>query len=860
MPSPSSPYSLTPGRAIISRKNTIAWCVAAIVLLATLLVWQHQNKREHDGADREFTLLTNDIALAIRKRMIYHEQILLGGAGLLDASGRVSRNEWRIMVERLRLAENYPGILGVGYAQVVPPLTLDAFENAVRAEGFADFAVHPPGPRPFYTAILYLEPFKGRNLAAFGYDMFSEPVRREAMQAAAESGETRVTGPVRLLQETHGEVQAGILMYTPIYHRGASLETSEQRQRALRGFVYSPYRMGDLLDGILGSRTPGVRYRITDTAAGLEFPQLYSDLTPDSGKALYQRSLDLHFYGRDWRLDFASTPSFERGSVASPWILLLGLAAALLLFALASLLVLRREQAERIAHQMTRKLRASNEALRLSEERKRLALQGSSDGWWDVDMQSWQFMASDRAWELIGYPPQEEAHSLHRWQSVLVPQARHELLSTLREVMQSEQNTFSVETRLTHQGGQSIPVLLRGIIQRDEKGKALRVSGTMLDLTEAKRVEQLKSQFVSTVSHELRTPLTSISGALAIVNSGTLGEVPEAMARMLEIAESNSQRLNLLINDLLDMEKLAAGKMKFDMRPYALTELIDEALNANQAFATSRDITLKREGDCHCGVRVDSMRLHQILNNYLSNAIKFSPAGSVVTVTTQRLGEQVQINVIDQGEGIPLAFQSQIFNKFAQADGSDRRQQAGTGLGLAITRELAQQMNGDVGFSSLPEHGATFWVRLPIEAEDSEAATRDASDTPGAVLVLDDDPMIADFIALIVRKSGYEPTTANSVLEARGYLKEHTYAALLTDLRLQDGHGLTLIRDLRADQTTAALPILVVSAYCEEGQRLLHNGAAEDSAIAWLDKPVDEKKLVGILEELLQRARTAATR
>ncbi|WVM88522.1 response regulator [Halopseudomonas pachastrellae] len=106
--------------------------------------------------------------------------------------------------------------------------------------------------------------------------------------------------------------------------------------------------------------------------------------------------------------------------------------------------------------------------------------------------------------------------------------------------------------------------------------------------------------------------------------------------------------------------------------------------------------------------------------------------------------------------------------------------------------------------------------------------------------MLDDDPMIADFIALIVRKSGYEPTTANSVLEARGYLKEHTYAALLTDLRLKDGHGLTLIRDLRADQTTAALPILVVSAYCERVSGL-HNGAAEDSAIAWLDKPVDEK-------------------
>ena len=148
------------------------------------------------------------------------------------------------------------------------------------------------------------------------------------------------------------------VVYTPIYHRGAPLDTPAQRQRALRGFVYSPYRMGDLLDGILGSRTPGVRYRITDTEAGLDFPQLYSDLTPASAEAAYQRTHDLHLYGRNWRLEFVSTPSFERASGPSPWIFLIGVASALLLFALASMLVLRREQAERIAHQMTRRLRA----------------------------------------------------------------------------------------------------------------------------------------------------------------------------------------------------------------------------------------------------------------------------------------------------------------------------------------------------------------------------------------------------------------------------------------------------------------------------------------------------------------------
>ena len=857
MPESPATSSPSPGRSIVSRKNSVAWFVAALALLATVLVWQYQNEREKEAASREFTLLTDDIAVAIRKRMLNHEQILLGGAGLMDASGRVSRVEWRVMVERLRLSENYPGILGVGYAQAIAPDYLDEFEASVRNEGFPDFKIHPAGPRPFYTSILFLEPFRDRNLAAFGYDMFSEPVRRAAMQAAAESGLTRVTGPVRLLQETHGEVQAGILMYTPIYHRGAPIDTPAQRQRALRGFIYSPYRMGDLLEGILGSRTPGVRYRITDTEADLDFPQLYSDLNPESAHAAYQRTHDLHLYGRNWRLEFASTPSFERASGPSPWILLIGAASALLLFALASMLVLRRQQAERIAHQMTRRLRASNDALRESEERKRLALQGSNDGWWDVDMQNWHFLASDRAWEIIGYPPQDAAQSLHRWQSVLAPQARHQLISALREVMTSQRNTFAEETRLTHQTGHSIPVLLRGIVQRDEEGKALRASGTMQDLTEAKRVEQLKSQFVSTVSHELRTPLTSISGALAIVNSGSLGTVPEAMQRMLEIAQDNSQRLNLLINDLLDMEKLAAGKMQFEMRPCPLNELIDEALTANQAFAASREVSLQRQGDSAYWVRVDSMRMHQILNNYLSNAIKFSPAGGVITVETELDDGEITISVADQGDGIPLAFQEQIFSKFAQADSSDRRQQAGTGLGLAITRELAHQMDGEVGFSSMPGHGATFWLRLPVETAEEQAAEAPASSTERAVLVVDDDPMIAEFVALVVRRASYIPTTATSLAQARSCLQEHSYTALLTDLRLQDGHGLTLIRDLRADPATTALPILVVSAYCEEGQRLLHNGSA-DPALAWLDKPVDEKKLVSLLEELLTRCRATA--
>ena len=839
--------------AAFSRQNALSWLVLGIGVLATLFIWSYLVDREERAAHREFVLITDDITSAIHKRMIDHEQILLGGAGLFDAAIEVDRYKWRILVERLQLADNYPGILGVGFAQVIRPGFLESFEQQVRAEGFPDFRVHPQGERSLYTSIVYLEPFEGRNLAAFGFDMYSEPTRQAAMQAAAESGKSWVTGPVKLLQETHGVVQAGILMYVPVYYGGLPVSTTEERLAALRGFVYSPYRMGDLLAGILGSLTPGVGYRLVDTAPGLDNPTLFSDIDNTVTSPALTRTVQLSLYGRDWQLEFESTPEFDDRYNNSGWVPFAGLGISLLLFLMATLLVLRRDQAELLAHAMTQQLRSSNAALRQSEERQRLVLKGSNDGWWDIYLNDMRFIASQRAWEMLGYPPTSDFQSLHRWQALVAPEERHKLIKLLREALQSDQSAFSIETSLSHQAGHRVPVLLRGAIQRDESGLAVRASGTMLDMTEQKRVEQMKSQFVSTVSHELRTPLTSISGALAIVNSGSLGEVPAPMRKMLEIAETNSQRLNHLINDLLDMEKLAAGKMKFELRTCSLKELIDEALSANQAYAQSRGVNLVSHG-CHdILVRVDSMRLHQVLNNYLSNAIKFSPQGSQVVIDVATDQDTVRVSVTDQGEGIPAEFRDQVFAKFAQADGSDKRKQEGTGLGLAISRELMAQMDGCVGFDSEPPNGATFWLSLPIEAQAEAQAEATAQVQTPSVLVVDDDPMIADFIALVLRKAGYLPTTSVTLKGAQQQLQETHYDAMVTDLRLQDGHGLNLIREVRAQAALAHMPILVVSAYCDEGQRLMHGQV--DEFLAWLDKPVDEKKLLSMLDAVMNRAR-----
>jgi len=279
------------------------------------------------------------------------------------------------------------------------------------------------------------------------------------------------------------------------------------------------------------------------------------------------------------------------------------------------------------------------------------------------------------------------------------------------------------EKEYIKKNGDRYPVLLNGMVVEDLSGKKM-IWSIIEDISERKRNDRMKNEFISTVSHELRTPLTAIAGSLGLLAGGALGELPGTVNEIVAIAYKNSRRLSLLINDLLDMEKLIAGKLNFDLRPQALMPLVEHALRDNQAYADQFGVTLRiTQRDDALHVDVDAQRLQQIFDNLLSNAAKFSPKGGTVDIAVLSTGNLARIEVSDRGTGIPEAFRKHVFQKFAQADASDSRKKGGTGLGLAITKELVERMNGNIGYESEPDKATTFFITLPIVARDSSKIT-----------------------------------------------------------------------------------------------------------------------------------------
>ncbi len=375
------------------------------------------------------------------------------------------------------------------------------------------------------------------------------------------------------------------------------------------------------------------------------------------------------------------------------------------------------------------------------------------------------------------------------------------------------------------------------------------------DVTERRALERVKNEFVSTVSHELRTPLTSIAGALSLLAGGAAGELPTKAQSLMAIARSNCDRLTRLINDILDLERIEAGKMVFEFTAVELPALLARALDDNLEFARKFGVQLELAAiPPEATLWADPHRLMQVLTNLISNAVKFSPTGGVVTVSATVADAMVRIAVEDRGRGIPEAFRDRIFQKFAQADTADNRQKGGTGLGLSIVKSIVERHGGSVSFQSDYGRGSVFYIELPRRRARLEDAGGDAGLAP-RVLICEDDPDVARILAWQLQQAGYGADRAATADAAIGLLAEQRYDAMTLDLALPDADGLSLLRRVREDPRHAGMPVIIVSAWLDSpaGKAATLEGEVL-GVVDWLGKPVDQSRLLHALEMIPKRA------
>ena len=698
--------------------RVLPWFVLGVFVVLTLAATQYvwTTTRSADRARFDNAVqATND---AISSRLNTYVNVLTGTRGLVVADPGIPRDSLRAYIRSLNVSRRYPGIQGVGVAVRIPVTSIAELEAEMRRGGYPEFHVWPTPAREEVMPIVLLEPQDRRNRAAMGYDMWSEPIRRNAMMRARDSGRPSASQPLELVQEIEAEKQKGFVIYTPLYATGTTPPTREQRRDALVGFIYAPFRAADLLEGIFGTQEkPEVGFTIHDR-----------------GELLY------------------ATP----GLPANP---------------------------------------------RFTETRR-----GQLGG---------------RVWTI-------------RWVS------RREGYGV---AMLSAAGTFL--------GGMIIAVLLFSLIRVQMRAREQAEATTeRLRTSEAalQRANVAKDEFLATLSHELRTPMTAIMGW-----SQMLGEEEElddpTRAMAIDAIRKSANVQAQLIDDLLDVSRITAGKMMIEPEPVELAHVVQAAIDTVRSAAEAKKVALSSQIATGLWANGDERRLQQIVWNLLTNAVKFTPEGGSVFVELREETTTAVIDVRDTGQGIDPAFMPHIFERFRQADSSTTRPHMGLGLGLAIVRHLVELHGGTISAESKGEgRGSTFRVRLPLlrdremwVEEEAEPVAEDAL-RGVRVLVVDDDEEVRNFVTAVFRNAGAEVRNAPAARPALDVLEEWPADVVLSDLAMPGADGFDLLHWIRSSnhERVRTLPVVALTAFAmpEDRQRVMEGGFQ-----GFVAKPVEPARL-----------------
>jgi len=678
-----------------SRRNTVG--LPLIVGCAVMVVtFVRASRLEQEGIASIFNERAQLMTARIKANLRAESDIVLLAERFMTVAPQSGRTDFSAFSSEIRAS--HPELQAMSWVKRVRKGERDAYEMTAKANGYADRTIwerndaYEPikaAERDEYMVVTFIEPFEG-NSTALGFDLSSEKIRNAAITRARDDDQSVLTPPINLIQGGNGPKW---LLIHPVYS-GLAKNQAERREN-LRGVISAVIDPEALVQTALKRYSNG-DYRIlvddvTDDSQVLPVFASASDLVPGKTASIQFRET-WSFGSRNLALTVLPTAAFmHKNRGLQSWVVLAGgLALCGLMGAFLLIVSGRTNHVEGLVKQQTLELSA------ILDHAKEAIVTFNANGYIE--------RANPATANLFGYSMQV---LLEGRITDLIPQF---------DWNTPRQGKDRLEVRGYRHDGTALELELTSS-QMEVHGRQL-FTAMIHDISARKMAAQLKDEFVSTVSHELRTPLTSISGSLGLICGGVVGNVSDEVLELVEIARTNAERLTILVNDILDIEKIASGKLVIFSENLDLRNIIRQSLAQIGGYADRHGISVTID-ESHFGnepamVYADASRLLQVMANLLSNAIKFSPKEGQVDISLTNTNTHVKVIVRDRGPGVPPEFRDRIFGKFAQADGADSRARGGTGLGLSISKALIEKFGGTIGFDDAEGGGSSFYFELPL--------------------------------------------------------------------------------------------------------------------------------------------------
>lgn len=489
-------------------------------------------------------------------------------------------------------------------------------------------------------------------------------------------------------------------------------------------------------------------------------------------------------------------------------------------------------------------LKKTEENLRENEEKFRTFVETTNEWVWAINQERKITYSNPTIHKLLGYLPKEiigmdAALLLH-------PGDRDIFIKTFDEALQRKKGWLNQVLRWLHKEGTFRWMEGNAEPNLTPKETIIGLRGSQRDVTERKNLEALKDEFISVVSHELRTPLTSIRGSLALVLGRYASEISSKVHQLLDIGFNNCGRLIKIINDILDVEKMEAGKLTMQLSSLNLIDVIQDSVKAIQSFADKFQISFEIENlPQFVQVNGDYNRLMQVMDNLLSNAVKFSPPGSQVSIGVQKLDSIVKVAVKNQGKGIPKEVQSRIFQKFVQGDAGIGRKVSGTGLGLVITKNIIERMGGTIYFESTPDVETTFYFELPLQTTSMQENHKvENLILKKNILICEKDPILLPLLEEQLAQDQFVFQTTSDLKTAQHLIESQVFNAIILDLDLVSDEEFDLVKNLCKTKINPNLPLFLI--HSSQDKRKLDGTLP---IIGWLDKPKNAREMAQLIKE-----------